>query len=396
MPTVNTLTDSKCKAAKPREKAYKLFDGHGLFLAVTPAGGKIWRVAYRLEGKPQTATFGPYPLVSLQQAREKRDELRVRLLAGEPAMPKALARRQRMTLRAACEAFWNARKDISESYRANAMSALERHVYPILGDEFLDAVDRARLLPVLAAMDTAGLHEYVRKTRNWLSLVYDWAIENEHAQVNPCAQINPEKAFVKAPVEHFAALELGEVPAFMQRLALEGVIQSAVATRLLGLLWVRTQELRMMEWTEIDWQAELWRIPAGKMKRRKDHLVPLPRQAVLLLRHMQARATGSPYVFPNDRRLDRPMSENSILYLIHRMGYKGKMTGHGFRTVASTWANERGFNRDAIERQLSHNPDDKVRAAYNRAEYLPERRIILQAWADWFFQDQEAGRAQPG
>jgi integrase len=307
-----------------------------------------------------------------------------------------MAKRQRMTLRAACEAFRSARKDISESYRANAMRALERHIYPALGDELLDVVDRGRLLPVLTAMDAAGLHEYVRKTRNWLSLVYDWAIENEHAQVNPCAQINPEKAFVKEPVEHFAALELGDVPAFMQRLSLEGVIQSAVATRLLGLLWVRTQELRMMEWTEIDWGAELWRIPAGKMKRRKDHLVPLPSQAVALLRHMQARATGSPYVFPNDRRQDRPMSENSILYLIHRMGYKGRMTGHGFRTVASTWANEQGFNRDAIERQLSHTPDDKVRAAYNRAEYLPERRVILQAWADWLLPDQAAaGREQP-
>lgn len=391
MPT-NSLTDSKCKAAKPREKAYKLFDGHGLFLHVMPTGGRVWRMAYRVDSKPQTATFGAYPLVSLVDARAERDKVRARLLAGEPAKESVMPKRQRMLLRAACETYWAGRKDVSESYRANAMRALERHVYPQLGDDFIDTVDRARLLPVLTAIDAKGLHEYVRKVRIWLGVVFEWAVENEHAKINPCALINPEKAFVKEPVEHFAAIELSEVPAFMQRLDLEGVIQSAVACRLLALLWTRTQELRMMEWTEIDWDAELWRIPAGKMKRRKDHLVPLPRQAVALLRHMQARSNGSKYVFPSDRSLERPMSENAVLYLIHRMGYKGKMTGHGFRTVASTWANEQGFNKDAIERQLSHTPDDKVRAAYNRAEYLPERSTIMQAWADWLMPDPKKAR----
>jgi integrase len=149
---------------------------------------------------------------------------------------------------------------------------------------------------------------------------------------------------------------------------------------MLALTWVRTGELRMMEWAEID--GDLWRIPEGKMKRRRDHLVPLSRQAMEVLDIMKMRARG-PYVFGADHRADRPISENSILYLLHRMGYKGRMTGHGFRSVGSTWANERGYKSDAIERQLAHVPGDAVRHAYNRAAYLPERRKMLQDWADW-------------
>lgn len=398
MAAINKLTDLRCRTAKMLDKAYKIFDGHSLYLYVTPAGAKVWRMAYREGGKQQTATFGPYPVVSLVEARKRRDDLRARLAAGEPGREAKPVHRDCPTVRQACETFWTSRKDISEDYRSNVLKAMERHVYPKLGDTLLEAVDRSTLLPVLTAMDTAGLHEYVRKTRTWLSQVFEWAIENEKATINPCKLINPERAFIKAPVESFAALELSDVKGFVDRLDLEGVIQSAIGCRMLALVWTRTKELRFMEWTEIDWVAALWRIPAGKMKRKKDHVVPLTTQALELLRHMKERSRGGPYVFPSDRRIDRPMSENAILYLIHRMGYKGKMTGHGFRSVGSTWANERGFNKDAIERQLAHTPEDKVRSAYNRAEYLAERRVILQAWADWVLPQAlppAAGRASP-
>lgn len=184
-------------------------------------------------------------------------------------------------------------------------------------------------------------------------------------------------------MEHFPAIDLAEVPEFMNRLALEIDVQSALACKLLALTWTRTGELRRMRWDEID--GDLWRIPAEKMKRRRDHLVPLSRQALAVIEQMRARRGISPFVFPSANRADRPMSENAILYLIHRIGYKGRMSGHGWRTLGSTWANERGHNRDAIERQLAHAPDDEVRAAYNRAEYLPERRAMLQSWADWLF-----------
>lgn len=378
MPT-DSLSDSKCKSAKPKDKGYKLFDGSGLFLYVTPAGGKIWRLAYRTAGKAQTAVIGPYPLVTLASARAKRDEMRLALLNGESlAHPKKKAT---ITLEDACDTYWLGRKDISPSYRANAENAMIQHILPTLGKRLISDLTRADVLNVLLAMDAAGLHVYVRRARMWLSQVFDWAVEREHCAVNLCALIDPKKAFSKARAESFAALGIAEVKPFMARLDLEGVIQSAVACRLLALTWVRTQELRMMEWSEIE--GDVWRIPAGKMKRRREHLVPLSDQALALIENMQARSKGGRFVFPNDRTIEKPMSENSILYLIGRMGFGGKMTGHGWRSVASTWANEAGYNKDAVERQLAHSPDDKVRAAYNKAEFMPARRKMLQDWANW-------------
>lgn len=395
MPT-NSLKDALCKAAKPAEKAYKMFDGGGLHLFVSPTGSKTWRIAYRMAGKPQTMSVGPYPEVSLADARGKRDALKVTLRDGGDPMAPRRATRKGMTLREASEAYWAGRKDISDSYRANAERGIEMHLFKALGNDNISSITRDALLAELSRMDAAGLHVYVRKVRMWIGQVFEWAVENGHATINPAALINPEKAFGKATVESFAALSLREIPDFLQRLNMEAVLQSVLACKLLAYTWVRTNELRTMEWCEIDDKEAMWLIPAGKMKRRKDHLVPLSKQALKILLEMKARSRGGIYVFPSDRRDDRPMSENSILYLIHRIGYKGRMTGHGFRSVASTWANGSGFNPDAIERQLAHVPENKVRAIYNRAAYLPERQAMLQAWADWFDScaDVDSGGAQ--
>lgn len=390
MPT-NNLSDSKCKAIKPTDKPQKISDGGGLFLYVTPQGSKLWRCAYRLDGKQQTASFGAYPAVSLQEARQRREDLKARLRVGEPvkeAKPKA-----GMTLDQAHDAYWSGRKDLSASYLDNERRAYEMHVQPHLGSRIMRDIARADLLATLNILDAAGKHDYVRKVRMWLAQLWDWAIEQEQASENPARTIKPQRAFGKRQVEHFAALEIRDIPAFMERLSYEAELQSVLACKLLALTWVRTQELRMMEWSEIE--GDLWRIPEGKMKRRREHLVPLSRQAIELLDKLKARSRGSRYVFPNDRRLDRPMSENSVLYLIGRIGYKGQMTGHGFRSVGSTWANENGFNADAIERQLAHAPDDKVRAVYLRSEFMPERRRMLQAWADWLLPAQQRQASQP-
>lgn len=382
MPTTNNLTDAKCRALKAADKPIKAFDGGGLHLYVTPAGAKVWRLAYRVAGKPQTMSLGPYPSVTLAQAREKRDQAKASLAAGaDPMAPRRASRQEVMTLKDACATFWSGRKDVSPSYLANATRAIEMHVTPLIGDRPVGEITREELLRALMHLDAEGKHQYVRKVRMWLAQVWDWAVEQGHAQNNPARLIRPEKAFGKTAVEHFAALEVSEMHEFMQRLEAERELQSVLAAKMLALTWVRTNELRMMLWTEID--GDLWRIPAGKMKRRRDHLVPLSRQAMELLGVLKLRSRGSDYVFPNDLRLDRPMSENAVLYLLGRIGYKGRMTGHGFRSVASTWANERGFHADAIERQLAHVPANKVRAAYNRAEFMPQRREMLQAWADW-------------
>lgn len=378
MPTVNTLTDAQCKRSATADKPKKIFDGHGLFLLVTPAGGKTWRMAYRLEGKQQTATFGAYPLVSLAAARVKRDDLRLKLANGES--PKVAKVKASMTFQGASQTYWEGRKDVSDGYRANALRGLEMHLWPSLGDLPIGAITRELLLEPLARLDAEGKHVYVRRVRVWAGQVFDWAVERGFALTNPAALIRPEKAFGKASVESHAALELDEVPAFMQRLSFERDLLSVLACKWLALTWVRTKEMRMMTWDQVD--RDLWRVPRGTMKKRRDHLVPLSTQALALLAQLRARRR-SEYVFPSDHRDDRPLSENSVLYLLARMGYEGRMTGHGWRSVGSTWANEQGFNRDAIERQLSHAPDDEVRAVYNRAEYLDLRRQMLQAFADW-------------
>lgn len=380
MPT-NTLTDARCRAIKPAEKPVKHFDGGGLFLLVTPQGAKMWRLAYRLDGKPKTMSFGPYPEISLAQARQKRDAAKAMLRDGMDPMAPRRAARDSVTLADASAQYWGGRKDLSVSYVANATRAIEQHIGPILGTRAIGSITREDLLAALMVMDASGLHEYVRKTRMWLGQVWDWAVEHGHATVNVAAQIKPEKAFGKTRVEHFAALKLSEVPAFMQRLDAEGDLQSVLALRLLALTWTRTNEMRFMRWDEVE--GDTWVIPAGKMKRRLEHVVPLSDQAQALLKTLRARSRGGMYVFPAEHRNDRPISENAVLALLARMGYKGKMTGHGLRTIASTWANEHGYNRDAIERQLAHVPGDAVRGAYNRAEYLPARRVMLQEWAGW-------------
>jgi len=380
MPT-NTLTDARCNGAKPSARPYKAFDGGGLYLYVSSTGAKTWRLAYRIGGKPKTMSFGPYPDVSLAEARVQRDQAKANLRSGGDPMAPRRAVRKGKTLAEASVEYWSGRKDVSESYRSNAMRGIDMHLILELGSRNIATITRDDLLAILNRVDAAGRHVYVRKIRMWVGQVFEWAVEQGCATINPAALIRPEKAFGRAKVESFAALELRDVPAFMERLAMERELQSVIACRMLAYTWVRTNELRMMEWTEVD--GDTWIIPRGKMKRARDHMVPLPRQAIALLDEMRARGSGSKYVFPSDRRADRPMSENAVLYLIGRMGYKGRMTGHGWRSVASTWANERGFNADAIEMQLSHVPKDRIRAVYNRAKYLEERRAMLQAHADW-------------
>lgn len=378
MPTANNLTDHKCRAAKPGAKPIKLFDGYGLHLYVAPTGSKVWRMAYRQAGKPQTHTFGPYPLLSLADARQRRDELRRKLLDGVDVKKKFTTG---PIFSVAVAAYWAGRKDVSASYLANATRGLEMHLQPTLGALPVATITREQVLAPLAALDAAGKHVYAKRLRVWAGQVFDWSMEHGHCTTNPAAAIRPEKAFGKAPVQHHASITLAEVPDFLTRLAMESELQSVLACRLLALTWARTGELRMIKWSELE--GDVWRIPGPRMKKKRIHLVPLSTQAQALLIQLKARSRGGEYVFPSDRRIDRPMSENAVLYLIHRIGFKDRMTGHGWRSVASTWANEHGYNKDHIEMQLAHASDDDVRSAYNHAAYLAPRRAMLQAWADW-------------
>ena len=385
---INTLTDADCRRATPNDgKLRKLFDGHGLMLAVLPSGNKVWRMAYRNdEGKQQTAVIGPYPLIGLKEARERRDVLRLKLIDGDDLKPKRKAISPSITLDAAIDTYWAGRTDISAGYKANALRALAMYVSPTLGAKTVREITKEDLMAALRPMDAAGLSVYVRRVRMWVGQVLDWAIQHGHCEENPASNINSMVAFSRKPREGFAALALAEVHPFMERLDLEDEIQSVLACKLLALTWTRTDELRRMTWAEVE--GDVWRIPGKRMKKGREHLVPLPSQALDLLAEMKLRSRGSIYVFPNDRGGSRPMSENAILYLIHRIGFKGKMTGHGWRKVGSTWANEHEYNSDHVEVQLAHK-DGGVRGVYNSAEYLKQRRVMLQAFADWLLKQPD-------
>jgi integrase len=389
----NVLTDAKCKGAKAGDKPVKVFDGGGLFLFISPTGAKVWRLTYRIDGKAQTLVIGPYPSVSLAEARQKREKAKVVLREGQDPKAAQKARKAGRTLDDAHDAYWSGRKDLSASYLENERRAYEMHVQPVLGKRLIRDIARPDVLDCLNQLDAKGKHDYVRKIRMWLAQVWDWAIEQGEATENPPRSIKPERAFGKRQVEHFAALEPREIPAFMERLEAEGELQSVLALKMLALTWVRTNELRFMTWAEI--QGDTWIIPAGKMKRRRDHVVPLSTKAQELLAVLKPRAGRSEYVFPADHRPDRPISENAVLALIARMGYKGRMTGHGFRTVASTWAHESGYLSDAVELQLSHAPENKVKSAYNRAQHLPLRRAMLEAWSVWLMRTTPASQTSP-
>jgi integrase len=382
MPTAK-LTDTQCRAAKPRDKPYKLFDGGGLALVVLPSGVKSWRLFHRVAGKQQTTTLGLYPAVGAAEARRRAQEARQR-----PAVAAAVPV-PTLTLADACNAYWQARRDLTPGYQEQERRRLEFALFPELGKTPVAELTRAEVLRVLLTIDARGKAEAARRTLRGLGQVLDWCVELEHCAVNVAKTIKPARAFSGRKVEHHASLPLAEVPAFMARIALEPELQSVLAFKLLALTWVRTGELRAMRWMELERDADgtptRWRVPAERMKMRRgvDHLVPLSTQAVQLLAVLQQRAGRSPFVFPAERTPERPMSEAAVLALIGRMGYAGRMTGHGVRTWASTWSNENGWHPDAIERQLAHMPGDAVRAAYNAAQHLPERVRMMQAWADW-------------
>jgi integrase len=377
MPTAK-LTDAQCRAAKPRAKAYKLFDGAGLALVVLPSGVRSWRLFHRVGGKQHTTTLGLYPAVGCAEARRKAAEAAETARRGEGVTARRSAG---PTVRQACEDYWASRGDTTAAYRGNIRRALEMHVWPRIGDEPVATLTRAAALQTLLALDAQGRHEYVRKVRLWLAMPLDRCVELEQCAANVVRSIDPERAFGRRAVEHHAALPLAEIPALMERLAMERDLQSVLALKLLALTWVRTSELRMMRKAEIE--GDVWRIPAAKMKRRREHLVPLSAQARELLAVAIARSARSEYVFPAEHREDRPMSENAVLFLLWRIGYRGRMTGHGFRSIGSTWAHEHGFASEAIEMQLAHAPDNKVAAAYNRSAYWEVRRRMLQEFADW-------------
>jgi len=383
-----SLSDASVRNAKSKTKPYKLSDGEGLFLLVTPAGGKYWRFKYHFAGKEKLLALGVYPDVSLSEARDRRTQARKALAAGnDPAEVKKAAKRlgvekSHNTFESiAREWHQNRLETWNPEHAAKILKRLERHVFPAVGSRPIADISTSELLTVLRKIEQHG-SEIAHRMLQISYQIFLFAVVTDRAANNPAASLRGAlKPVVKSSHAFIKPQELQE---YLRKLDnYDGALQTKLALRFLLLTFVRTGELRGAEWSEIDFDKAEWRIPAERMKMKDVHIVPLARQTVALLQEIKQLTGQWRFVFPNQRKPSDIMSENTMLYALYRMGYHSRATGHGFRSTASTILNEHGFARDVIERQLAHSERDKVRAAYNYAQYLPERRKMMQWWADY-------------
>jgi integrase len=400
------LTDTKVRTAKPRPKSYKIADSNRLYLLVTPSGGKLWRWNYSYDGKQKSMAFGAYPLVSLADAREKRDQAYSMLCEGQdPNVARRLkieanleAGRQTFE-RVAREWYGNAKAQWATIHAHDVIRSLERDVFPTIGSLPIAQLTPPLILGVLREIETRGAIETAKRVRQRISAVFVYAIAQGIATNDPAEKLG---AVLKP-------LRKGRQPAITDIVPLRQMILAAeednarpitrLGLRMLALTAVRPSELRGAEWAEfedLDGKLPLWRIPSVRMKgdldRKEeingDHLVPLAPQAVSVLRAIWPLTGGGPLVFPSNRHAHRPMSENAIGYLLNRAGYHGHHVPHGFRAAFSTimneWAERHGdpHDRKVIDLMLAHVPKDKVEGAYNRAAYMPRRRELAVIWAN--------------
>ena len=385
----NKLTVRQIEAAKPADRPLKLSDGGGMFLLIQPDGARWWRLSYRYAGLQKTISLGVYPEVGLKAAREARDAARERLAQGiDPSVERKV--RKAALAEDSFEAVtreWHGRQlqVWTPGYAEITMSRIEGNLFPWLGSRPVGAISPPELLACLRRIEARGAHDLARRCRQIAGSVFRYAISIGKAERDPSQDLRG--ALTAPSLTHRAAITR---PAEIGRLlrdidAYQGTLVVRAALRMGAYLFVRPGELRHAEWDELDLDAGLWRIPASKMKMRQDHLVPLAPQVLAILDELRPLTHGrGRFLFPSLRSADRPMSENTILAALRALGYaKEQMTGHGFRSMASTRLNEMGWPPDVIERQLAHRERNAVRAAYNRAEYLPERRKMMVAWADY-------------
>ncbi|WP_341304343.1 integrase arm-type DNA-binding domain-containing protein [Pseudomonas sp. TMP25] len=383
------LTDSAIKAAKPRESLYKLTDGQGLYLEIKPNGSKLWRFKYRFGGKDMVPlSFGPYPDLSLVKARHKRTKARELLTDGmDPSEQKKAAK---LALQAtgltfeglALEWFAYNSPRWAESTARKAKLYMENDLIPVIGARPVKAVTRPELVELVRKVEARGTMNAAGKIRQWLHQIFRYGLATGVVDANPATDLDVVAAPAKATRNH-PHVTFAELPELLAKVDTANINNlTRYAIRLLVLTAVRPGELRAAPWSEFDLSNALWTIPAERMKARRAHLVPLPRQAVTILRQLQEISGGYPLLFPGQQNADRPMSDNTINKALRLIGYQGRQTGHGFRHLLSTELNERSYNKDWIERQLAHGSDDEIRDTYNHATYLPQRETMMQAWAD--------------
>lgn len=394
------LSDTAIRSARPGAKPVKLADGGGLYLLLTPTGSRLWRLKYRFAGKEKLLALGTYPTVTLKDARDRREEARKKLAAGyDPGETRKAQKRAEKDQATnsfevvAREWFQLTKGKWEGEYAKLIMHRLERDMFPSLAKRPINEITAVELLAALRKIEKRGAVDTAHRSLQKCGQIFRYAVVTGRADRDPTTDLR--EALKPAPKQHYASIkdpkEVGALVRVMRDY--KGTFETKCALLLGILTFVRPGELRKAEWTEFDLDQGEWRIPAARMKMKEQHLVPLSKQAVAILEELHAVNGHGRYLFPSVRTSERPMSENTVNAALRRLGYtREEMTGHGFRSTASTLLNELGWPGDAIERQLSHGERDEVRGAYNFAEYLPVRRNMMQAWADHLDQLEHGAR----
>ncbi len=385
-----SLTDAKIRKIRASEKQYKIFDREGLFLLVKPSGSKIWKYKYHFGGKERLLTIGNYPEISLLQARNNQFEAKKNLMQNID--PSQLQRESKQKLKFKVANTFKSAVDLwhqNNSHKwlphhaEDIKQRLENHVLPALGSRQLDTIKPMDILHLLKPIEKRGNCETVHKLLGYIRSTFQFAVIAGLVQTNPARELSI--AFKQPLVKNHLTIKAAELPAFLKELeTVNTSIKNKIAVKLLLATMLRTGELRKSKWEYINFETREWIVPAEIMKMKLPHIVPLSDYAISLLRQLQIITGSGEYMFPNGQFRKNPyISENVINNVIDETTFKDKLVGHGFRSLASTTLNEHGFNKDAIERQLAHKEPNRIRAAYNHAEYILERKEMMQWWSDF-------------
>lgn len=372
------------RQAKPADKPYKLTDGTGLYLLVNKTG-KYWRYDYRYQGRRKTLAYGVYPTITLEVARQAHQDAKRMLAQGLDPMEQKKRDEGRKTFKqVALLWFEHWRVDKSENTVREAWRRLEVNVLPYLGQRPVDELTAAQVRDCVKRIEARGAADMAKRQLQRCSQIMRFAVAHDYAERNPVSDINPSDILKPVKKQNYVRIDAKELPELLLAIdGYQGQEHTRLALQLMALTFVRTSELIKAEWSEFDLEAKRWVIPAERMKMRTPHIVPLCRQAVEVVQSLQAISYSDGYVFPSDNRRGSHMSNNTILYALYRMGYRSRMTGHGFRGVASTVLHEKGFAHEHIELQLAHQERDEVSASYNHALYLEPRKKMMQWWGDY-------------
>lgn len=397
------LTALQIQKAQPQEKDYKLFDGRGLHVLVKKNGSKYWRLKYRYAGKEKVLALGVYPEIDLKEARLQTDEARQLLRKDQD--PTEVRKLQKIQKRASAESsfksvaleWWEHQKGKwSDDHAQRVKQTLEREVFPYIGHRPISEILPPEVLQVVRKVESRDALDVAGRILQRSAAVFRYAVQTGRATQNPASEL---RGLLKTrKVQHRRSLPRSDLPEFLRKLRnYGGYAVTKYALHFLVLTFMRPGEIRFAEWSELDLENKVWRIPGKRMKMGADHLVPLSSQAIELLAELKPITGHRDYLFPGERSWKKPISENTMTYALYRMGYESRATPHGFRATASSILNEEGFNPDAIERQLSHAEKNEVRGAYSHmAEYLKDRARMMQWWADFLDRQETSSNVVPG